>query len=133
MFKTPRTISRVSDPANEEIFQSIGVDATINSTRILNYLIEEQVQAGDVIVPLFPLKGGDIELVQVDVAKGSQIIGKKIKELGLPEGIIIVSIYRDGKTIIPKGETSFKQDDEVIAIVKKEHIERVQQLFKGAK
>lgn len=133
MFKTPRTISRVSDPANEELFQSIGVDATINSTRILNYLIEEQVQAGDVVVPLFPLKGGDVELVQVEVPKGSQIIGKKIKELGLPEGIIIVSIYRDEKTLIPKGETSFKAGDDVIAIVKKEHLEKIQQLFKGSK
>ena len=132
MFMTPRTISRVSDPANEEIFQSIGVDATVNSTRILNYLIEEQVQAGDVVVPLFPLKGGDVELVQVDVPKGSHIIDKKIKDLGLPEGIIIVSIYREDKTLIPKGETSFKQNDEVIAIVKKEHIGKIQQLFKGS-
>lgn len=132
MFMTPRTISRVSDPANEEIFQSIGVDATINSTRILNYLIEEQVQAGDVVVPLFPLKGGDVELVQVDVPKGSAIVGKKIKDLGLPEGIIIVSIYREEKTIIPKGETVFQQNDEVIAIVKKEHIDKIQQMFKGA-
>ncbi len=132
MFMTPRTISRVSDPANEEIFQSIGVDATINSTRILNYLIEEQVQAGDVVVPLFPLKGGDVELVQVDVPKGSHIIDKKIKDLGLPEGIIIVSIYRGDKTLIPKGETSFQQNDEVIAIVKKEHIDKIQQMFKGS-
>ncbi len=132
MFMTPRTISRVSDPANEEIFQSIGVDATINSTRILNYLIEEQVQAGDVVVPLFPLKGGDVELVQVDVPRGSYIIDKKIKDLGLPEGIIIVTIYREDKTLIPKGETIFKQNDEVIAIVKKEHIDKIQQLFKGS-
>ncbi len=132
MFMTPRTISRVSDPANEEIFQSIGVDATINSTRILNYLIEEQVQAGDVVVPLFPLKGGDVELVQVDVPKGSHIIDKKIKDLGLPEGIIIVSIYRGDTTLIPKGETSFQQNDEVIAIVKKEHIDKIQQMFKGS-
>ncbi len=132
MFMTPRTISSVSDPANEEIFQSIGVDATINSTRILNYLIEEQVQAGDVVVPLFPLKGGDVELVQVDVPKGSHIIDKKIKDLGLPEGIIIVSIYRGDTTLIPKGETSFQQNDEVIAIVKKEHIDKIQQMFKGS-
>ncbi len=108
------------------------MDATINSTRILNYLIEEQVQAGDVVVPLFPLKGGDVELVQVDVPKGSAIVGKKIKDLGLPEGIIIVSIYREEKTIIPKGETVFQQNDEVIAIVKKEHIDKIQQMFKGA-
>lgn len=132
MFMTPRTISRVSDPANETLFQSIGVDATINSTRILNYLIEEQVQAGDVVVPLFPLKGGNVELVQVDVQKGSSVINKKIKDLALPEGVIIVSIYRGEETIIPKGETIFKQDDEVIAIVKKEHIDKIQQLFKTA-
>jgi trk/ktr system potassium uptake protein len=132
MFMNPRTISRVSDPANETLFQSIGVDATINSTRMLNYLIEEQVKAGDVVVPLFPLKGGNVELVQVDVQKGSNVIDKKIKDLGLPEGVIIVTIYRGEETIIPKGETSFKQDDEVIAIVKKEHIDRIQQLFKTA-
>lgn len=130
MFMTPRTISRVSDPANEELFQSIGVDATINSTRILNYLIEEQVKAGDVVIPLFPLKGGNVELVKVDVQKKSIVIDKKIKDLGLPEGVIIVSIYREDKTIIPRGETTFKQDDEVIVIVKKEHIEKIHQMFK---
>ncbi len=131
MFKSPRTIARVSDPANEEIFQSIGVDATINSTRMLNYLIEEQVKAGDVIVPLFQLKGGNVELVQVEVQKESGILDKKIKDLGLPEGVIIVSIYRGDETIIPKGETIFKQGDEVIAIVKKEHLEKIQHMFKS--
>ncbi len=132
MFMTPRTISRISDPANEVIFQSIGVDATINSTRILNYLIEEQVQAGDVVVPLFPLKGGNVELVQLDVKKGAGVIDKKIKDIGFPEGVIIVSIYRGEKTIIPKGETVFYDNDKVIAIVNKEKIENVQQIFKAS-
>ncbi|MCL4558245.1 MAG: NAD-binding protein [Deltaproteobacteria bacterium] len=130
MFKAPRTISRVSDPANEEIFQSIGVDATINSTRMLNYLIEEQVKAGDVVVPLFQLKGGNVELVQVEVQRQSNVMDRKIKDLGLPAGVIIVSIYRGDETIIPKGETVFRQDDEVIAIVKKEHIDKIQQMFR---
>ncbi len=132
MFMAPRTITRVSDPANEPLFQSIGVDATINATRILNYLIEEQVHAGDVVVPLFPLKGGNVELVQAEVQKGASVVDKKIKDLGLPEGIIIVSIYRGEETIIPKGDTIFQQDDKVIAIVTKEHIDKIQKMFKSA-
>lgn len=132
MFMTPRTITRVSDPANEALFQSIGVDATISATRILNYLIEEQVQAGDVVVPLFPLKGGNVELVQVEVQKGASVADKKIKDLGLPEGVIIVSIYRGEETIIPKGDTTFMQDDKAIALVTKEHIDQIQKMFKSA-
>lgn len=41
----------------------------------------------------------------------SEIVGKTIVDLNIPEGLLIVLIDRDGKTIIPRGTTQIKAND----------------------
>jgi len=53
IFHCRRTIARVNDPRHEDVFVKLGVDATVSSTRIIDSLIEEQVQAEDMVIPLF--------------------------------------------------------------------------------
>src|SRR3972149_6300014 len=38
LYLIPKTIARVNDPKNEELFQTLGVDATVSSTRGLKHL-----------------------------------------------------------------------------------------------
>ena len=52
MFLRPRTIARVNNPRNEELFTGLGVDASVSATKIINAVIQEQVKAGDMMIPL---------------------------------------------------------------------------------
>lgn len=50
---------------------------------------------------------------EIVIKAGSKITGKMVKEIKLPGNILIVSITRNHKTIIPHGETIFHIDDVV--------------------
>lgn len=56
LYYIPKTIARVNDPKNEEMFQTLGVDATVSATRIIGSLIEEKIDPG-LAIPLMALKG----------------------------------------------------------------------------
>lgn len=120
VFKCPRTIARVNDPRNEALFSALGIDATVSSTRLIDSLIEEQVKAEDMVIPLVTLRSGNIEIIEMDLSRSSWILGKKIREISLPEGAIFISILRGDEVIIPKGDTELTPGDKVIALVKKE-------------
>lgn len=52
-------------------------------------------------------------VIDSSVHFGSQMDGRKVMELGLPEGSLIVSVMRDGKEIIPHGATVLNGGDDL--------------------
>jgi len=46
-------------------------------------------------------------------------VGRKIKDLGVSEDSIIISIIRNNDVIIPTGSTIINAKDEIIAVSKK--------------
>jgi trk system potassium uptake protein TrkA len=121
MFFGPRTIARVNNPRNEETFWSLGIDATVSATRLINAIIQEQVKAHDVLIPLLTIRGGDVEIVQTSLSPSSSVVNKKIKDLVLPKGTLFISINRGEEVIIPRGDTDLREDDQVLVLVRKVH------------
>ncbi len=129
MFLRPRTIARVNNPRNEELFAGLGVDASVSGTKLINAIIHEQVRAGDMMIPLLTLKTGDIEIVEVQLTRSSQIVRKKIKDLTLPPGSIFIAVIRGEEVIIPYGETEFQPEDKVLALVKRTSEEALRKML----
>ncbi|MDQ3929672.1 MAG: TrkA family potassium uptake protein, partial [Chloroflexota bacterium] len=42
LFHVPRTIARVNNPKNEEIFKKLGIDVTVSSTNLILNIIEQE-------------------------------------------------------------------------------------------
>ncbi len=119
VFLRPRTIARVNNPRNEELFSGLGIDASVSGTKLINAIIQEQVKAGDMVIPLLTLRGGDVEIVEVELSNSSHIVKKRIKDLSLPPGSIFIAVIRGNEIIIPYGETTFQAEDKVLALVKR--------------
>jgi trk system potassium uptake protein TrkA len=119
MFLRPRTIARVNNPRNEELFAGLGIDASVSATKIINAIIQEQVKAGDMVIPLLSLREGDVEIVEVELTHASPIVKKKIKDLTIPVGSIFIAVIRGEEVVIPHGETEFQPEDKVLALVKR--------------
>ncbi len=119
VFLKPRTIARVSDPRNEAVFGALGVDLTVSSTRIIDAMIEKQVAADDVVIPLLTLRGGDVEIVEVRLSDQSALLGKPLRELSLPSESILVAVFRGRRTLIPRGDTVLQPEDELVALVRR--------------
>ncbi len=116
-FGVPRALARVNNPRNEEIFELLGVDATVSSTRVIYSLIEQEVETGEV-VPLTALKRGDIEIVQADLTDGSPVVGRMVKDIHLPGDTVLAAIIRGQHIVLPSGTTELEAGDCVIALTR---------------
>jgi trk system potassium uptake protein TrkA len=114
-FNVKRTLAKVNDSANEHTFAELGVDAPVDSTRIIAKIIEEETSFSE-FVNLMSFKRGKLAIVRVDLPKESPVIDKEVKDIQLPANSVLVSILRKDEVIVPKGDTVLKQGDDIIAL-----------------
>jgi len=116
IFKIPRTIARVNNPRNAWLFnENFNVDVALNSANVLASLIREEMSMGDMMT-LLKLRRGKYSLVEEKVPAGAKAIGVAIKDMNLPEECVIAAIIREGNITLPRGDFTFLEDDEVLAI-----------------
>jgi len=115
-FNVPRVIARVNNPRNEWLYtKSWGVDVPISQVHLTSKVIEEEIGLGE-LVTLLKLNRGEAALVELRLPQTSPCRGKAIRDLRLPAESVIVSIIRDGKLVIPRGDTTLLVGDEVLAV-----------------
>lgn len=131
-FSVPRALARVNNPENEDIFKALGIDTTVSSTKIIFNLIEQQIET-DQVIPLAPLQRGNIEIVEIDLGPDSPVLGKRIPQVHLPDGALIISIVREDHAILPNTDVEFKQGDSVIALVSADKESQLRSAFVGQK
>ncbi len=119
-FAVPRTIVRINHPKNAWMFnESMGVDVALNQADLMAAMIAEEMSLGDMIT-LHKLRKGKFDLVEEKVAPNAIAIGKKLKDLKLPNQCTISVVLRKGEMLIPNGEFEFQPADEILAVVAKE-------------
>jgi trk system potassium uptake protein TrkA len=116
-FGVPKTIARVKNPANEPIMQMLGVDITVSSTAIITSAIQSEVPQSR-IRQVLDLHTGQLEIMEYRLDAKSPSIGRPLREMTFPAECNIVTIFRDGQAIVPRGETKFASGDLVLALVK---------------
>lgn len=125
-FDVPRTIARINDPRNEDIFRRLGIDEIVSSTKVIDDLIEQEIATGD-IIPLAALRRGSLEIVEANIRKDSPAAGRAVRDLNLPAKSLITCVIRGGEAILPGGDTLLYPDDVVIAMVHADQAEALQQ------
>jgi trk system potassium uptake protein TrkA len=118
-FDVPRTIARVNNPKNEELFKHLGVDELISPTRMILGSIEQDIPVHE-LLHLAALGEGELELFEAHLQAGSPAIGRAPKDLTMPEGCSLFAVIRDGIATPLRPETILAEGDKVIAIGKAE-------------
>ena len=73
-FNVPRTIARIRNPANENIFKKLGIDVTVSSTNIILEHIEEEVPTHP-LTHLLTIRDRGLEVVEVKIPPESTTVG----------------------------------------------------------
>ena len=106
-----------------EMMREFGVDSIISPKEITANQISAYVRAitgtqGSAVEHLYKLLGGAIEAVEFTAVPTTSFLDKPLKELRLKDGMLVAAIAREGKTIIPDGNTSIHVGDRVIVMAK---------------
>jgi trk system potassium uptake protein TrkA len=128
-YQVPRTIARINDPRNAWLFdKKFYVDVALNHSAVMASLIQEEMSLGDMMT-LLKLRRGDYSLVGEKIPAGAPVTSIALKDLGLVESCVIAAIIREGKVIVPRGQSTFEVGDEILAITDREGAEQLRRLL----
>lgn len=119
-------IARVREPEymNQLSFirDNMNIDYIVNpdlaiTLEIYKYLVEKYTLSNGIF------STGNASLIEFKAKKMSKLIDKKVKEVGpIIPNMLIVAISRNGKVIIPHGETQIQENDSIYLIGEKNAI-----------
>jgi trk system potassium uptake protein len=111
-----RIIARVNNPRNRRYFELLGIQPAVSATDLILRLIEHEVPSYG-LVHLLDLRDEQLEIIEVEVSRGSPAAGRSVSDVNLPEGSLIISVLRDGHGFVPSNDTVIDVGDEVLLVL----------------
>src|SRR6202021_1918146 len=90
-----RIVARVNNPRNLQHFKLLGIQPAVSATDLILRLIEHEVPEYG-LVQLLALEEERLEIIELEVAVGSPVAGRRVADVTLPDGSLIISVLRGG-------------------------------------
>ena len=130
-FGAGRTIARINNPKNAEIFRVLGIDDTVSATDVVLSVIEQEIPDKH-LIPLLRLRNTNVQIVEAIIPHGASVAGRRFKDVSLPSPATIAVIVRDGQAIFPTAETPILVGDELVAFTTSENEPALRQALLGS-
>lgn len=130
-----RVMALINRPTYGDLMENRGIDIVISPQNITIGALLAHVRRGDV-VRVYSLRRGAAEAIEAVVhgsEGGSQLVGRRVEQVKLPEGASIIALARGEQVIMAHRDTVIAAEDHVILFVTdKRHVEAVERLFQAA-
>ena len=123
-----KTVALVSKTQYVPLSQTIGIDAIVNVNASASDEIHRQIRQG-MMLTVKALQGIKAEIIEVIADKNCKMLDVPIRDLSLPEGVVLGGILHNGDVEIAIGDSIIQQGDRVIILALPRAIEKVDQLF----
>jgi trk system potassium uptake protein TrkA len=128
-FKPKKLIARISDPAHEDAFHKVGINATVSPELTAASYLEKLIirpKIADMVV----LGKGNAELVDIPV-ENQNIVGKKIGDMSPNKDYVICAIYKppNYEIIMPEPNITIEEGDKISILIKTPSIKDVVKKF----
>lgn len=120
-------ISKVSHESYKELISKLGIDIVLNPLDISASAILRAIRGSRRVLSSVLLQG-QAELLEIYASDRMNMLNVPLRNLELPEYIIIAAIRRGTETIIPDGNTVIKDGDRVIIVCLVSNIGYVEKL-----
>ena len=125
---TKQCMTLINNSTYSSLLTSIGVDITIDPKIITISKILEKVRSGRIRSD-YSIGEGFGEVIEAEVISNSLLCNKNIKDISLPKGIRVGSIFRNDKIIIPNSQTIFNENDDVVFFAETNCIKKLEQIL----
>jgi trk system potassium uptake protein TrkA len=111
-----RIIARINNPRNKEWFELLGIRPFVSATDLILRLIEHEVPEYG-LVHLLDLPQERLEIIEMLLAADSKVAGRRVGDLEMPDGTLLISVLREGRGFVPGPDTVLEAGDEVLAVL----------------
>ena len=123
-----RSIVLINKESFANMVGPMGVDVVVNPRAITVSNVLHYVRRGR-IHGAHSLRDGFGEVIEADALETSSLVGKPLRDVKLPKGILVGALVREGKVISPRGDTVILAGDRVIIFAAAEAVKKVEKLF----
>jgi trk system potassium uptake protein TrkA len=121
-----RVITKIEDPAFEEVCEELGLEDVIIPSRTISRYLADILEGRDV-VELSTFLKYEARFFAFTVGKNDP---DNIEKMALPEDTRVVLFYRDETYLLPDENTRFREDDEVVIITNSRHLNELKEKWR---
>lgn len=124
-----RSLCLLNSAGYTRMIHSFGIDAYVNPRAVTVSRVLQFVRRGR-IRGVHAVHNGAGELIEAEALETTPVIGRKIRELNVSEGVRFGAVVRQGKVLPITADTELKPKDRVVLFAKAEYVREVEQLFR---
>ena len=125
-------ISKVSHQSYKDLIEKMGIDMALNPLDIVASTILRYIQCSKKIIASLLIQG-QAEIMEIIASNDMKLANVPIKDVDLPDGVLIAAIHRGQQVIIPNGDTRILEDDKVTIFCLLTDIGELEKLFTAKK
>ena len=125
--KVPQVITKINRTEYNEVFRDKGIDCVISpkmlcAQHIIRYVRSMQNLSGSNVLTVHHLVNNQVEALEFMATESTAHLGKTLSQLRLKPNILIASINRMGRIIIPGGNDTIKLGDTVVVVTASDRV-----------
>lgn len=124
IFNIKKVIARVYNPNRANIYRVLGLDI-ISGVNLVAAMIRDKIVESR--SSSFLIETAELAMLEIRAEK--KIINKKIKEINIPNELLIAAINRKKQSIIPEQDTEIQEGDILIGVVKISSLEKIKKIY----
>ena len=125
-------MSKVSHQSYKDLIEKMGIDMALNPLDIVASTILRYVQGSKKIIASLLIQG-QAEIMEIIASDDMKLANVPLKDVALPDGVLIAAIHRGQQVIIPNGDTRILADDKVTIFCLLTDIGELETLFTAKK
>lgn len=125
-------ISKVSHQSYKDLIEKMGIDVALNPLDIVASTILRYIQGSKKIIASLLIQG-QAEIMEIIASNEMKLANVPLKDVALPDGVLIAAIHRGQQVIIPNGDTRILEDDKVTIFCLLTDIGELEKLFTAKK
>jgi trk system potassium uptake protein len=125
-----RAITLVNKTNYEPLLDPLGIDVVVNPNAITISTLLRQLRPRSV-AGVYTLREGFGEIIEAVAQPGSALVAGPLRNVAIPEGMLLGAVVRDGRMVAPYGELQIAPGDRVIALVGANALQAAESLLAG--
>ncbi|MGN0735389.1 MAG: Trk system potassium transporter TrkA [Anaerovoracaceae bacterium] len=125
-------ISKVSHQSYKDLIEKMGIDMALNPLDIVASTILRYIQGSKKIIASLLIQG-QAEIMEIIASDEMKLANVPLKDVALPDGVLIAAIHRGQQVIIPNGDTKILEGDKVTIFCLLSDIGELEKLFTAKK
>jgi len=124
----PKIITKISKFSYFPLMSMIGLEQVVSPRLSAINTIIQHIRRGKVLSTK-SIKDEQAEIMEAVALETSDIVGKPIKEISIPEGALVTGIIRNDTVIIPTGQSVIEPGDRIIIFAKRQAIPKIEKIL----